>query len=97
VTFLHALCETFAVRLGRDVNCISQELKRRFVQAVLPLLELSLLGKSLGVINMGQAAIRHLSWVAPVCSMLSMTLFSLPLSNTTCIGDGEQPPAAWFD
>jgi hypothetical protein len=60
MTFITTMCEAFAVRLGRQPECLPRAVKRRFVELVLPLLEQAVLGKSLVVINAAQACIRHL-------------------------------------
>ena len=68
-TFLSTLCESFAKRLGNDLNLgineLSQDTKVRFIEAIFPLIEMGLNSKSLSVVSASQAALRHLAWVAP--------------------------------
>ena len=69
-TFIGALCEGFAKRIGRDSKAgdmsLSRECKLRFIDSLFPLIIMGLNSKSLSVISTSQGALRHLAWVAPV-------------------------------
>lgn len=77
-SFLAFLCEAFAKRIGTESSSpspsnLSKETKKRFIACLYPLIEMGLYSKSLGVIAGCQAALRHLSWLAPV-TMAKLTL-----------------------
>jgi len=95
IVFITAMAEAFATMLGRDKTALVKPLKQRFLRAVLPLLEPSLLGKSLVVVNLAQAAIRHLAWVAPmtVCGQLLRDVVETGLDPDN-LTRSHQAPAA---